>query len=157
MSVFGLNLMLALAWALLIGQVDRANLLVGFVIAYLVLWLVRPALGDTRYFTRLPRVVGFAAFLLAELVLSSLRVARAVLSPSCDHRPGIVAVPLEPASELEVAVLANLVTLTPGTVSLDVTEDRSHLLVHTMFFDDADSLIASIKSDFERRVLELLR
>ncbi len=60
-------------------------------------------------------------------------------------------------SDVEITLLANLVTLTPGTLSLDVSEDRSTLFVHAMFVDDPDVLRREIKHGFERRVLELLR
>ena len=157
MRVFGLNLLLAVLWAVVMGEVDRANLTVGFLLAYLVLWAVRPVLGDTRYFDRIPRAVSFLAFFVVEVVSSNLRVARDVLSPRPRRRPGVVAVPLDAGSDAEITVLANLITLTPGTLSLDVSPDRRLLYVHTMFLDDPDEFRAELKRSFERRVLELLR
>lgn len=152
-----LNLLLALLWAAAVGSVDPAHLVVGFAAGYFVLWLARPVLGPTGYFSKLPRALGFAAFFAWELVLSNLRVAWDVLTPRAYRRPGVVAVPLEPASDLEITLLANLVTLTPGTLSLDVSPDRRTLYVHAMFVDDPEQVRRAIKDGFERRVLELLR
>lgn len=157
MTVFLLNLLLALLWAAAVGSVDTAHLVVGFVAGYLVLWLARPALAPTTYFAKLPRAVSFAAFFGWELVLSNLRVAWDVVTPRARRRPGVVAVPLDATTDAEITLLANLVTLTPGTLSLDVSPDRRTLYVHAMFVDDPDQVRRAIKHGFERRVLELLR
>lgn len=157
MRIFLLNLLLALLWAAVVGSVDPAHLAVGFVVGYLVLWLVRPVLGPTRYFRKLLDALRFVGFFLVELVLANLRVAWDVLTPKAYRRPGVVAVPLERANDTEITVLANLVTLTPGSLSLDVSEDRGCLYVHAMFVDDPAKLRAEIKDGFERRVLGLLR
>ena len=69
----------------------------------------------------------------------------------------MVAVPLDSRDETEIALLAKLLTLTPGSVTLDVAADRSVLYVHTMFVDDPDAVRAEIKNGFERRVRELLQ
>lgn len=157
MRVLSLNLLVALLWAALAGSVDTAHLAVGFVVGYAALWLARPVLGETRYFRKVVDVVSFLCFFMYELVLSNLRVAWDVLTPTSYRRPGVVAVPLENASDTEITLLANLVTLTPGSLSLDVSPDRACLYVHAMFVDDPESLKTEIKEGFERRVLEVLR
>jgi multicomponent Na+:H+ antiporter subunit E len=156
MSAFLLNLLLAVLWAALIGTIDLANLGVGFVLGYGVLWLLRPLVGG-RYHRKLPQAIGFALFFFKELVVSTVRVAWEVLTPATYRKPGIVAVPLDAETDLEITLLANVITLTPGTLSLEVSEDRSILYVHAMFVDDAEALRRDLKEGFERRVLELLR
>jgi multicomponent Na+:H+ antiporter subunit E len=157
MSAFLLNLLLALLWAAVVGSFDPAHLVTGFVVGYVVLWIARPVLGPTRYFGKLFEAVRFVVFFVYELVLANLRVAWDVLTPRAYRRPGVVAVPLEPDSDVEITLLANLVTLTPGSLSLDVSPDRRYLYVHAMFVDDPEELRREIKEGFERRVLELLR
>jgi multicomponent Na+:H+ antiporter subunit E len=157
MRVFLLNLVLAALWAAAVGSVDSAHLVVGFAVGYGALWVARPLLGDSGYFRKVPQAARFALYFVGELVLSNLRVARDVLTPRTYRRPGVVAVPLDQASDVEVTLLANLVTLTPGTLSLDVAPDRTTLYVHAMFVDDVESLRRQVKDGFERRVLELLR
>jgi multicomponent Na+:H+ antiporter subunit E len=152
-----LNLLLALLWSAAVGSVDPAHLVVGFVVGYLVLWLARPLLGPTSYFGKLLEALRFTAFFVFELVLSNLRVAWDVVTPKAYRRPGVVAVPLEEASDVEITVLANLVTLTPGSLSLDVSPDRRHLYVHSMFVRNPELTRSDIKKGFERRVLELFR
>jgi multicomponent Na+:H+ antiporter subunit E len=155
--VFLLNMVLAVVWALLIGSIDLPNLVVGFLLGYFVLWLSQPVLGGTKYFRRGPRAVRFIAFFVKELIVSNIVVAAEVLTPTRLRRPGVVAIPLDAKTDAEITVLANVVTLTPGTLSLDVSEDRSTLYVHTMFLESPEALRETIKEGFERRVLELLR
>ena len=73
--------------------------------------------------------------------------------------PGVVAIPLDARTDAEIALLANLITLTPGSVTLDLSEDRRVLYVHAMYIDggDVEAYVRSVKDGLERRVLELLR
>lgn len=157
MNVLAVNLLLGLIWAFAWGEVSPGMVAFGFVIGYAVLALMRPLLGETTYFAKLPRLILLAGFVLYELVLSSLRVAWDVVTPRAYRTPGIVAVPLDAETDLEIAVVANLVTLTPGTLSLEVVESTRTLYVHSMFADDPEEVRRSIKRQFEAPVLELLR
>lgn len=89
-----------------------------------------------------------------ELALSVNEVLKAVLRPSRVQRSGIVAVPLSLRDDASIALLANLVTLTPGTTSLHVSDDKGVLYVHAMNL--GDDTVAQIQSGFERRVKECL-
>ncbi len=89
-----------------------------------------------------------------ELALSVFHVALAVLNPERVQSSGIVAVPLSLHSDMAISMLANMITLTPGTTSLHVSDDRRLLYVHVM--DLSDDVVAQIKSGFEHRVKEAL-
>ena len=106
---------------------------------------------------RLLRLPGFLLFFLKELVVANLKVAAAVLAPAGRLRPAIVAVPLALDRDAEIALLANLITLTPGTLSLDVSPDRRTLYVHAMATTSPDDLRREIQQGFERRILEVFR
>jgi multicomponent Na+:H+ antiporter subunit E len=86
----------------------------------------------------------------------SLRAPLATESFVC---PGVVGIPLDARTDLEITLLANLMTLTPGSVTLDLSEDRSVLYVHAMYIDggDVEAYRRSVKEGLERRVLELMR
>jgi multicomponent Na+:H+ antiporter subunit E len=86
----------------------------------------------------------------------SLRAPLATESYVC---PGVIAIPLDARTDAEITLLANLITLTPGSVSLDLSEDRRVLYVHAMYIDggDVEAYRRSVKEGLERRVLELLR
>lgn len=157
MNLLVLNLFLALGWALITGRFTVWTFAVGFVLGYLALWIVRPLYGPTRYFERLWLLLRLIGHFLYELVLSSLQVAWDSITPAHLSSPGIVGIPLDVRTDAEILVLANLVSLTPGSLSLEISEDRRTLYVHFMFVDDPDALRARIKGGIERRLLEMTR
>jgi multicomponent Na+:H+ antiporter subunit E len=154
-----LNLLLALVWVALTGSFTPQNLLLGFVLAYGVLWITSRGRPPSRYFSQGRRLAEFTGFFLWELLLANLRVAYDVATPRFYMRPGVVAIPLDARSPEEITLLANLITLTPGTLSLDVSPDRSVLYIHAMYLDEGgpDALRRRVKEGFERRVIDLLR
>ena len=158
MSLFLWNLLLALFWAAVGGSMTVASLLAGFAAGYVVLLIAKPVLGPSKYYTTVWRTLRFMAFYIGELFVSSLRVAHDVLTPTHHMRPGVLAVSLDARTAVEITLLANLVSLTPGTLSLDVSPDRRVLYIHVMYLDaDAETTRRAIKERLERRVLELLR
>lgn len=92
-----------------------------------------------------------------ELVLSAVRVAWLAVQPRRRLRPAFVNYPLTVTSDGQIALLANLITLTPGTLSVDVSEDRRTLLIHVVDMSDAEEVIGSIAAGFETQVLRVLR
>jgi multicomponent Na+:H+ antiporter subunit E len=92
-------------------------------------------------------------------VLSVPDSLRAPLAPASYVCPGVIAIPLDARTDAEITLLANLITLTPGSVSLDLSEDRRVLYVHAMYIDggDVEAYRRSVKEGLERRVLELMR
>ena len=108
---------------------------------------------------KLWQIVYFILFFLWELFIANLRVAFDVLTPPYQMRPAIIAVRLDVETDAEITLLTNLISLTPGTLALDISADRTVLYVHTMYIDedDIDGARQRIKDGFERRVLEVLR
>ena len=76
-------------------------------------------------------------------------------TPKLHMTPGIVGVPLDIKSDAEITMLANLITLTPGTLSLDVSEDKKVLYVHSMYITNREDFINGIKNGFEKRIKQL--
>ncbi len=152
--MFLLNLLLALAWMALTGEFTPLNFAAGFLLGYLMLRLLQRPGDPKNYFQRAALIVRFAFFYLKELFLANLRVAVTVLSPQMKITPAIIAIPLDAESALSISLLANLITLTPGSLTVDISTDRSVLYVHTMYADDIERFQLGIK-DLERRVLEV--
>jgi multicomponent Na+:H+ antiporter subunit E len=71
--------------------------------------------------------------------------------------PALLAIPLDARTDFEILLFANLMTMTPGSVTVDISKDRRTLYLHVMYVEDAEEIRRSIKQDFERRVLRLLR
>ena len=153
-----INLILTLVWSGLLGGITLANLVSCFVVSYFLLWLVtRGQRGHDGYFGKLPRVLGFIGYYLWELVKSNAIIAYDVLTPTHHMKPGVIGIPIEAKTDLEITALANLITMTPGTLSLDISPDRKTLYVHAMYIHDPEELRRDIKENFEPRVLALLR
>jgi multicomponent Na+:H+ antiporter subunit E len=95
---------------------------------------------------------------LWDLWNSSIQVALAVLSPSDRTKPRLVTIPLRAKSDLEITLVANFISLTPGTLSIDVSPDRRTLLIHDIFAgDSSEAARADVRDGIETRVLQVTR
>lgn len=157
MTLYLINILFALAWAAVTGSFALANIVFGFVLGAGALYLIREQTGSLGYFRRGSRILSLGLLFVYELVLSAWRVAMLVLSPRMDIKPGIFAYPLRVDRDFEITLLANLITLTPGTLSVDVSEDRKLLFVHAIDCSDPEAARRDIAEGFERKILEAFR
>ncbi len=157
MTVYLGVILLALAWAAVTGSFTVPNLVFGLVLGSLTLYLVREQRGPFRSAVRAGKVLSLALLFVKELILSAWRVARLVVSPRMELHPGIFAYPLKVDRDFEITLLANLITLTPGTLSVDVSDDKRLLYVHAIDCSDPEAAIKDIETGFERKILEAFR
>ena len=150
-------IILALLWAAMTGTFSGLNLLLGAGIGAVAVLLLRRNFARGRRLRQVRSVTSLALLFLYELGVSAVRVAIVVLTPNMKSvlRPAIIAFPLSVKSDAEITLLANLITLTPGTLSVDVSEDRSLLYVHTLTLSTREALIADIAGGFEAKVREV--
>lgn len=148
---------LSLCWTAVTGSFTVPNLALGALIGSLAAWFIRERIEQAGHVRRLGRIVALMALFVSELALSAWRVAVLVVSPRMSSRiaPGIIAYPLTVTTDGQITLLANLITLTPGTLSVDVSADRRLLYIHVLEMHDRDAIIASIRDGFEARVLEV--
>ncbi|MCQ8780874.1 Na+/H+ antiporter subunit E [Mangrovibrevibacter kandeliae] len=154
MTLFAINLVLTLIWAIVTGSFSLSNLALGFVLSAFSLFLIREQVGTAGYVERARRLVALALLFFWELLKSAFTVAKIVTRRRIDVKPGIFAYPLKVQSDFEISLLANLITLTPGTLSVDVSEDRSTLYVHALDCSDPDGTRRDIANGFERKIME---
>ena len=158
MRLFFWNVVLTVLWVTTTENFSGTNWALGYVLGFTVLLVLRRLFPGARYFKIVLGVPEFALFFLKELVIANVRVARHTLGPLNKLRPAVIEIPLaEGITDPEITTLANLITLTPGTMSLDVSPDKKRLYVHVIDLDDADAAVAEIKEQFERRVLRTFR
>ncbi len=156
MKLFLLNIALALIWAILEGGINLSNLVFGFLLGYAILLVTRRAFGSSHYVGTAAKLARLLLYFLWELLMSNLTLAYDVLTPHMNlMKPRIIAVPLDLASDLEITALANLMSLTPGTLSLDVSSDCRVLYVHVMYAENKAAATRAIKNGLERRLREL--
>jgi multicomponent Na+:H+ antiporter subunit E len=154
---FLLNIFLALVWTFLQGELQGSNFAVGMVLGYLVIALSQQVMGTSAYVQKVVQVVRFVTVSLWEIFTASLALAWLIVQPKLQVRPAIVAIPLDAETDLEIVSMSSLLTLSPGTMTLDVSTDRETLYVHTIDLDDVEAFRREIKSGLERRVLEVMR
>jgi multicomponent Na+:H+ antiporter subunit E len=155
MSNFAANLVFAAAWAVLFGEFSALTLVSGFVLGYAVLWLLQPLTGGrSSYFLRVWYWLKLIVLFHYELIVSSIEVLWDIVTPRHRARPAIIDVPLDVKSDAGILLVTNLISLTPGTLSLDVSEDRKTLQVHAMFADDPDAVRHQLKSGREKWVID---
>ncbi|HCL66339.1 MAG TPA: Na+/H+ antiporter subunit E [Rhizobium sp.] len=154
MILYAINLLMAIVWAAITGSASLHNLIFGFVLSTLTLGLIRGQINGTGYITRATRVASLAWLFFVELAKSAWKVAIMVVSPKLEIQPGIFAYPLTVTRDFEITLLANLITLTPGTLSVDVSEDRKTLYVHAIDCSDPEGTKREIAEGFERKIRE---
>jgi multicomponent Na+:H+ antiporter subunit E len=157
MKLFIFNSFLALVWAALTGVFTPVNFAAGFILGFIMLSLAQSVFGQSSYAVRGYKAVIFIFYFLWELLKANLRVAMDIVTPKNYMMPGLIRIPLEARSDIEISLLANIISLTPGSLCVDVSDDKKTMYVHAMYVEDADEFRREIKEGFERRLLEVLR
>jgi multicomponent Na+:H+ antiporter subunit E len=155
--MFAINCFLAFGWAAIHESIKLSTIALGFVLGFLVLYVNSALFGNTTYFKRVTTFASLPAYFLWELIVSSIKVLLVILTPGMPHKSGIIAYELKAKTDAEITLLACLITLTPGTMSLEISKDHRILFIHTMFADDPIELKQSIEQRLEKLVLEVMR
>jgi multicomponent Na+:H+ antiporter subunit E len=169
MIAFLQNLVLMVIWVALTEDFSPFNLVLGFIFGAFLLWFGRGVTGRLRYFQwgedvpgplglaiRFGLLIKFVVIFVWEVILANINIMLTVLKPHLDLDPAIIALPLDIESDVEITLLANMITLTPGTLSLDVSDDRHTLYVHCVHADDPEGTKRALKEGFESLVQEVI-
>jgi multicomponent Na+:H+ antiporter subunit E len=158
MTIFfylSLNVFLAVLWMLINQSATIPSFAVGFGVGYVALTIAEPGYGR-----RIFRALFFAFYVVYQIIKSTLIVVLAVLQPHNRVKPGIVAIPLDATGNVEIMLLATVITLTPGTISVETgrrADGKQVLFVHCLQLDDPSAMADGIKHDFERRIIGFTR
>ena len=151
---------LALMWCFVHGSVTIENFIFGLILGPIVLRPFMPLFkfgGEISFknvIVRIPKLIKYFVMLIIEILKANIMVARIVFAPKIDIKPGIIAVPIDTKTNGGITAIANTITLTPGTLTIDVSDDKSVLYVHCIDASDPDEIRESIKNDLEKYVLE---
>lgn len=153
-----LNVFIGFIWMFISSSVTATTFIIGYIIGLLLIILLRRFFKHRLYVWRLWAATKLFLIFLKELTLSNISVLKVVLKPNLrEIQPMIFALPTELEHDWEITLLSSLITLTPGTVVLYVSEDSSTLYVHAIDVDDVDEAIHSIKNTFEKAIMEVSR
>jgi multisubunit Na+/H+ antiporter MnhE subunit len=145
---------LAVMWMVLQRRLMLADLAIGYAVALVVVWVCRDFWTERVRVRRPLAMVRLLLVFLREIVVASLQVTWIILQPKMPVRPAFIVVPLTLTDDLQITMLASMITLTPGTLTLDVAPDRSALYVHCLAAPDPDAVRAQIATMFEQPVGE---
>ena len=152
---FFLNCGLAFVWCLLQGEVTLQQFIIGYLISMgIMLFFVR-IFQEQLYFRQVTCALKLLGSFLKELLVANWRVAKKVLSPEINVQSGMIAYPLELKSDILITLLANIITLTPGTLSVEISDDRKFLFIHVLDIADPEKEKQSIKDSFEHYLLRM--
>ena len=153
-SVFNFVL-LFVVWLLLTGSFTLGNILLAILLAWGIPFLVGGMQSETSRVKKPLKAVKYVFVLLGDIFMSNLVVAKQVLGPTHKLQPGFIAIPLDLTEALPITLLASTISLTPGTVSTELSKDLKTLYVHALHVDDEQALIQSIKQRYEKPLKEI--
>ncbi|KYD29212.1 Na+/H+ antiporter subunit E [Parageobacillus toebii] len=150
-----LNVLLAFVWMFLSVSFNASTFIVGYILGLLIIFMLRRYFHSRFYVIPFLVICKLILIFLKELLLSNIAVLKVILAPSMNIQPCIFALPLEVKKDWEITVLSNLITLTPGTLVVDVSEDGNTLYVHALDAPNVEETIKQIKESFEKTILEV--
>ncbi|AUD13519.1 MULTISPECIES: Na+/H+ antiporter subunit E [unclassified Planococcus (in: firmicutes)] len=152
-----LNFFLALVWMFMTVSFTPSGFVIGFLIGLGIIVLMRRFFSKRLYILRVWALISLFLLFLRELFMSSIQVLSIVIRPKMNIKPAIFEMETELSDDWQITLLSALITLTPGTLVIGISEDQKRLYIHALDFEDIDSAVSSIKNTFERAILEVSR
>lgn len=152
-----LNFSLAFLWMFLAGNYTASGFIIGFILGILCIIAMRKFFPGRLYTERLWAMIKLCVLFLKELILANVAVLKVVLSPKLEMAPAFFKYETALTKEWEITLLSSLITLTPGTVVVHISDDSKYLFVHAIDAADVEETIESIRCSFEKAILEVSR
>jgi multicomponent Na+:H+ antiporter subunit E len=152
-----LNFFIAIVWMFLSSSATATTFVIGYLIGFILLLVMRRFFPERLYIDRVWAAIKLTLLFIKELTLSNISVLLLVIRPKLNINPRIFALPTELEHDWEITLLSSLITLTPGTIVVHVSDDQRVLYVHAIDADDVDDAIYSIKNSFEKAIKEVSR
>ncbi|MGD7046268.1 Na+/H+ antiporter subunit E [Jeotgalibacillus proteolyticus] len=152
-----LNFFLAFLWMFLGGSFSASSFIIGFLLSMIVVFGMRRFLSGRFYMFRVIAIIKLTFMFIWELIKANFEVLAIVLKPKLDMKPGIFKYDTALKKDWEITLLSLLITLTPGTLVMDISDDNETLYIHALNIPDVKSAVSSIKEGFERAIMEVSR
>lgn len=151
----GLVILLWVTWLLLVNSLGISQVLLGGVLATLIAALSPRFEQPPLRVRHVPKLIAYGGLLLWDIVRANLTVARQVLGPVAALQPAFLEIPLTAQHPLVISLFASTITLTPGTVSCELSADQRYLRVHALHSPNPTADIAALKARYEARLLAI--
>jgi len=151
-----LSLLLVLVWMLLANQLNFGHMLLGALLGWAIPLYTARFWPESVTVKRPLKLLRFLAVVLYDILVANVTVARLVLGPTANIRPAFIEMPLELRNEVGISLLANTISLTPGTVSTYLSADQRTLVIHSLHTEDPEEIVATIRQRYERPLKEIL-
>ena len=148
------NIAIALIWAFLHTSYTFQDFFIGFVIGAILLYIFQRRFGQDFYLRKIPKVLKLSFIFLKEIVVANFQVFFLVLKPKLNLRPGIIQLPIDLRSPLKIVLLANMITLTPGTLTMEISPDNKVLYIHVLDIEDEEAIKNDTRTKFENNIKE---
>jgi len=144
----------AIVWLFFTGSMNLLNIFLGLLLSYILFLIYGNFSVSNRRKIKILKILNLFAYFIWELILANLRVALEVVRPKLSMTPAIIEVPLEITRPYELLIFTGMVTLTPGSLTINFTDDNKTVYIHTMYYTSADEFRSYIKNGFEKKIIE---
>lgn len=152
-----INFSFAIGWMFIQKDYTTMSFISGYIFGLIALFVFRHFLQSPFYLFRVWAIIKLIWLFIIELIKANIDVVKIVLRPKLDNQPGIVAVETRLETNFEIATLAALISLTPGTVSMDFSEDSKTIYIHAIHVPDKEEMIDDIHNTFEQAIMEVTK
>lgn len=149
------SVLVMITWLVLTNPRALPSWIMALVLAWALPWSTRRLWTDRIRVGSLPRILAYIGLVIHDVFASNFRVCWLILTRPDRLCAVLVKVPLTIRDPYGIAALAATISYTPGTVAVDISADRSHLLVHVFHATDPAAVVRQLKARYERRLLEI--
>lgn len=150
-----LNVFLAWIWMFFSNDYSTITFFKGYFFGLLIIIILRRFFQSRFYLLSVIAIIKLSVIFLSELIKANIAVLKVILSPSSKMKPGIFSFETSLTKGWEITLLSNLITLTPGTLVMEVSDDNKTLYIHAIDIDDAEQIKHDIKNTFEKAIKEV--
>lgn len=151
------NLIISFMWMFLSESYTLLTFALGYIVGIILLLVLNRFFEERFYLERFHKIVLLFYIFIRELILSNIDVVKLVYAKNPNFEPGIFAMPIDVKKNWEITLLANLITLTPGTLSIAISDDNTSIFIHAMHIDEKEQSIYDIKNTFEKAIMEVTK
>lgn len=152
-----LNVFVAVIWMFMSSSLTATTFIIGYIIGILLILMTRRFFTTRLYLWRVWAAIKLTLIFFRELILSNISVLMHVIRPRLNIQPMFFALPTDLEKDWEITLLSSLITLTPGTIVVNVSHDQRTLYIHALDVNDVDEAVESIKNSFEKAIMEVSR